>query len=124
MNEIISIILTVFGAVTIFFVSKWNRWFFNYKSVTKVPLAFSRIPLLYWILPLTLFLIIYIFGSLPFVILLLSFGIPMELGQLIVKHQYIAEMTSFISENDELPFSEAKSKAIIIERSSKLTYKH
>ncbi len=119
MSNGISILFTIVGAFSIFVISKYNRWHYKYQSLPNVPLTFSKNPLIYWFFPLCFFLITLIFGEISFIVLLLAYGIPMVLGQYVVKRQFINQMTEHIVKEEGKSFDEARTRAIVIERGLK-----
>ncbi len=124
MHDAISIITTIFGCISISVVSKWSRWVYKYKFAVKAPMVFSKNPLVYWSLPIAIFFLTLMLGSIPFPYLLFVYGISMETGQIIAKREYINKIAEFIIKDDGTTFKEAIAKAKRLEKATKLWRKY
>ena len=119
MNTAVSIFITIIGMISVFTISKWNRWLYKYNDILNVPLNYGKATIIYWLIPIVLFFITFFIGELHFILLLFAYGIPMGMGQIVVKKQYIKKMTKWLMENENKTFEEAKVQATFIETTLK-----
>ncbi len=87
-------------------------------------MVFSKNPLVYWSLPIAIFFLTLMLGSIPFPYLLFVYGISMETGQIIAKREYINKIAEFIIKDDGTTFKEAIAKAKRLEKATKLWRKY
>lgn len=112
--KIIGYIIFAFGLYCTFNVSKWNSFHFKYNSTLDCPLYFIKMPLLYWGISILLFIFSVLILDLKFFIILISFGLIMEVGSYYAKMKHIQRFVEHIMKNEGLNKKDAKRKAKLL----------